>query len=112
MSLLTDDVRQAVSRSSVPFMLEQRRIGTTDELYAEWVNNLRGKRTDLITLYGIEILTPAEMEKRYGHPPARLAAFPYHEANTLIAVANLSGHAAIALLHRGDRGYRVVGYTD
>jgi hypothetical protein len=110
--LLASDVRGAVAESAVPFMLEQRRISTAEELHSEWVKSLRLKRTDLMTLYGIEILTPAEMEKRFGHPPQRLAAFPYREANTLIAIANLSGHAAIALVRRSVGGFRVVGYTD
>jgi hypothetical protein len=109
--LLASDARGAANESSVPFMLEGKKISSADELYSEWVRNLR-KRTDLLTLYGVEILTAAEMEKRYGHPPARLSAFPYKDAGALLAVANLSGHAAVAVLKRtGDR-YKVVGYTD
>jgi hypothetical protein len=110
--LLEGDAQGAVAQSTVPFTLEQRKLGTTGELLQAWLKSLHQKRTDLLTLYGIELLTPTEMEARYGKPPARLATFPYRDGSTCIALANLSGHAAIALLRPSGGGYRVVGYTD
>ncbi len=111
-NLLAARVQAVVQESELPFYLEGRKINSAEELSREWTRNLANKRTDLLTLYGIEVLTPAEMEKKYGKPPARLSAFPWKNATTYIAVANLSGRAAIALLHRGRAGWRVVGYHD
>ena len=73
---------------------------------------LREKRTDLLTLYGIELLTPQEMEKRYGKPPARLAELPWRSGRNKIAIANLSGHGAVAILREVDGLWRVIAYTD
>lgn len=111
-ALLEADARRAMNDASVPFQLEERRIQSGGELFQEFLKDLRKKRTDLLTLYGIELLTPAEMEKKYGKPPARLAQFPYHDGKTFLAVANLSGHAAVALLKQTEHGFKVVGYHD
>ena len=62
---------------------------------------------------GLELLTPPEMEKRFGLPPARIAMMPWKVAKTYVAVANLSGHAAVAIIHDvGNNEWRVVGYHD
>ena len=60
----------------------------------------------------IEILSPAEMEKKYGKPPGRLANLPWHAPKTFLAVANLSGHAGVAVIAASPKGWRVVGYHD
>jgi hypothetical protein len=67
---------------------------------------------DLFTLYNIEILSPTEMEQRYGKPPPRLKSFPWKAPRTLIAVGNLSGHAAIVLMTKIENSWRVSGFTD
>jgi hypothetical protein len=113
-SLLLGDPRPLVESSSYPFILEDRRIGSPEELYGEWQKQLRQKRPDLLTLYGIEVLTAADLEKKYGKPPARLVNLPRAGAGRLFyAVANLSGRAAIAVF-REDRphDWRIVGYHD
>lgn len=111
-SLLAGDARGAVQSSAVPFLMEQRTITSSEALFDEWLKSLSGKRPELLTLYGIELLTPAQMEKRFGKPPVRLSAFESQSKSCLFAVANLSGHAAVALLKQTDMGLRVVGYTD
>ncbi|MBI3183816.1 MAG: hypothetical protein HYZ28_16890 [Myxococcales bacterium] len=111
--LLAGDARALVEHSDFPFQLEDRRVGTPEELFQEWLKHLRTKRTDLLALYGVEVLTPAEMEKKHGRPPARLQSMPWRGARTFLAVANLSGRPAVVLVKdTGQRGWRVVGYHD
>src|SRR5438067_8395549 len=98
-TMLLGDARALVHHSAFPFQLEGKSINTGDELLQEWLKNLREKRTDLLTLYGVELLSPGEMEKKYGKPPARLQSIPWRNARTWVAVGNLSGHAAIAVFH-------------
>ncbi len=94
-------------------MLEDKKINTPDELYEELTRQLRHKRTDMLTLYGIEILSPSDMEKKYGKPPARLSNFPIHGAGkTFVTVANLSGHGAVAAYRQVGTDWRMVGYHD
>ncbi|MHB8876461.1 MAG: hypothetical protein ACYC8T_22430, partial [Myxococcaceae bacterium] len=111
--MLAGDARALVDHSAVPFQLEDRRVGTPEELMQEWLKALRSKRTDLLTLFGVEVLTPAEMEKKYGKPPARLAALPWKAPRTYVAVANISGRAAIAIFRdMGAGAWKAVGYED
>lgn len=110
--LLGENPRLTVSRSSFPFMLEDRLIDTPDHMLAEWVRQLHGRRVDLLTLYGIEVLTQTELEQRYGKPPPRLANFP-RSSRFLYAVANVSGHAAVIALKELDEGqWLATAYTD
>lgn len=112
-SIISGDARGLVLQSAYPFQLEDRRLEMPEELHKEWLKNLRSKRTDLLTLYDIEVLTPAEMEKKYGRPPARLAALPWKAPKTMIAVGNLSGHAAVAVFRGLPSGHwQLVGYHD
>ncbi|MHA7630280.1 hypothetical protein [Corallococcus sp. M7] len=112
-SLLTGDVRNASTELIFPFQLEDKRFNTPDELVQAWVKQLRARRTDLITLYDIEVLPIAEMEKKYGKPPARLGLDPRALKDTWAAVGNLSGRAAI-FLFRGspDLTWHAFAYTD
>jgi hypothetical protein len=110
--LLLADAKALVEQSEFPFHLEARTLRTPAELLQEWTQNLFQKRLDLLTLYGIEILSPQEMEKKYGKPPRRLASLPWRSPGTYVAVANLSGHAAIAIFHKGPRGWKVAAFHD
>jgi hypothetical protein len=110
--LIAGDARAIVSNCGFPFQLEDRKLYSPEEAFQEWLRNLRAKRTDLLTLYDIEILSPADMEKKYGRPPSRLANLPWKHDKTYVAVANLSGHAAIAVLHQQGLAWAVVGYAD
>ncbi len=112
--LIAGNARAVTEAAALPFQLEDRRVNSGDELFQEWVKALRSKRSDLLTLYGIEMLSPAEMEKKYGKPPARLSNLPWKNSKTVIAVANLSGHAAVAVLkqHPSGIGWQVVAYHD
>jgi hypothetical protein len=112
-SLLTGDVRSAASELIYPFQLEEKRFNTPEELVQTWVKQLRNRRTDLITLYDIEVLPIAEMEKKYGKPPARLGLDPRALKDTWAAVGNLSGHAAIFLFRGGSNmEWHAFAYTD
>ncbi|RKH49840.1 hypothetical protein D7V93_31295 [Corallococcus llansteffanensis] len=112
-SLLTGDVRSAAAELTYPFQLEDKRYNTPEELVQTWVKQLRTRRTDLVTLYDIEVLPLAEMEKKYGKPPARLGLDPRALKDTWAAVGNLSGHAAIFLFRgNGDLSWQAFAYTD
>lgn len=110
--LVSADARSLVLLSAFPFQLEDRNLATPEELHKEWLKNLRSKRTDVLTLYGVDVYTPAEMEKKYGRPPARLAALPLRQPRTWIAVANLSGHAGVIVFRLVGAGWQAVAYTD
>jgi hypothetical protein len=110
--LLTGDVRSAVPLLAFPFQLEDRKFETPEALIASWVKELRQKRTDLITLYDIEVLPYPEMEKKYGKPPARLGALVPRGLEVHAAIANLSGRAAVILFRQTPEGWRAFAYTD
>jgi hypothetical protein len=111
--IISGDARSLVLNSAYPFQLEDRRLEMPDELHKEWLKNLRSKRTDLVTLYDVEVLTPAEMEKKYGRPPGRLSNLPWKAPRTMIAIGNLSGHAAVAVFRAHPTGrWQLVGYHD
>jgi len=110
--LLAQRIPEVVEQSEIPFYLEGRKVGSRDELASKWAQNLADKRLDLLTLYGIEILTPSEMLKRYGDPPSRLSTLPWRRPRTYLAVANISGRPTIAVFHRSAAGWRVAGFTD
>ncbi|QSQ26849.1 hypothetical protein JY651_18875 [Pyxidicoccus parkwayensis] len=111
-SLITGDVRSAAGELMYPFQLEEKRYGTAEELVLAWVKQLRLKRTDLITLYDIEVLPLAEMEKKYGKAPARLGLDLRNEKDVWAAVGNLSGHPGIFLYRPYRDEYRAFAYTD
>ncbi|WP_199242774.1 hypothetical protein [Vitiosangium sp. GDMCC 1.1324] len=110
--LLTNDVRSTVPMLAFPFQLEERRFDTPESLVVTWVKQLRNKRTDLITLYDIEVLTYAEMEKKYGKPPTRLGAIVPRGTEVYAAVANLSGRAAVILYRQDGPDWKAFAYTD
>lgn len=110
--LVSGDARNLVLLSGFPFQLEDRSLATPEELHSEWLKSLRNKRTDVLTLYGVDVLTPAEMEKKYGKPPPRLARLPLREPRTWVTVNNLSGHAAIVVWRFVNQSWQAVAYTD
>ena len=109
--LLTGDVRSTLQMLSFPFQLEERSFDTPEALVVTWVKQLRQKRTDLVTLYDIEVLAYEDMEKKYGKPPARLGALATR-GEVYAAVANLSGRAAVILYRRDGAGWKAFAYTD
>lgn len=111
-TLLAGDARKVVGDCGFPFQLEDRRLATPEELFGELLKNLRAKRTDLLTLYDVELLSPADMEKKYGKPPSRLNNLNWRGAHTWVAVGNLSGHAAVAVVRLDGSRWNVIGYHD
>lgn len=110
--LIAGNPAALVEQSAVPFYLENRKITQSRELLQEWTRSLSRKRTNLLVLYGIEVLTPTDMEKKYGKPPRHLAVLPWRGPDTYLAVANLSGHAAVTIFRRIDGTWRVIGFHD
>ncbi|MBM4779743.1 MAG: hypothetical protein GQE15_18720 [Archangiaceae bacterium] len=112
-ALVTGDAGRVVDYAGLPFMLEDKKIERPDELRSSWAKHLRSKRTDLIALYGIEVLNAQEMEKKYGQPPARLKNWPWRNGGQqFIAVANVSGRAAIVVLKYVGSTWQVTAYHD
>jgi hypothetical protein len=111
-SLITGDVRSASNELFYPFQLEDKRYATPEELVAAWLKQLRLKRTDLITLYDIEVLPLAELEKKYGKAPARLGLDLRNEKDLWAAVGNLSGRPGVFLFRPYRDEYRAFAYTD
>lgn len=101
-----------LAHCGLPFFLEDRRIDRADELRTEWARHLKSKRTDLLALYDVSVLTPVEMEKQHGPPPRRLSGWSWRAPNTLLAVANLSGHAVVLLLKPVGAAWQIVGFHD
>ncbi len=110
--LIGGDPSRLVARAGFPFFLEGRRVDRPDELKSEWGKSLRSRRTELLQLYGVEVLSPADMEKKYGKPPQRLSAWGWRAPNTFVAVANVSGHATVLLLRQAGAAWQVVGFHD
>ncbi|MCP3101646.1 hypothetical protein LZ198_22470 [Myxococcus sp. K15C18031901] len=110
--LLSGDVRNAANELFYPFQLEEKRYATPEELVGSWVKQLRLKRTDLVNLYDIEVLTLEEMEKKYGKAPARLALDLRGQKDLWVAVGNLSGHAGVFVYRPYGGEYRAFAYTD
>lgn len=112
LDLVGGDAARLVARAGYPFYLEGRRIDRAEELKTLWGLSLRSRRADLLKLYGIEVLLPAEMEKKHGKPPQRLSAWSWRGPNTYVAVGNLSGHPAVLLLRQAGVAWQVVGFHD
>lgn len=102
----------AVGHAGFPFLLENRRFDRPDELRTEIARHLRSKRTDLLKLYDVEVLTPQDMEKKYGKAPARLNSWPLKAPKTYLAVGNLSGRAVVLLFRQAGLAWQAVGWHD
>lgn len=103
---------QVADMSALPFQLEDRRLNTEEEFVGAWQKAFRGKNTGMLTVYGIEVFTAAEMEKKYGKPPPRLANFPWKKPATYVVVANVSGRAAVAVFQKTFDGFIAIAYHD
>jgi hypothetical protein len=110
--LIAADASGLLAHCGFPFFLEDLRVDRPEELRALWARSLKSKRTDLLAFLDLEVLTPAEMEKKYGPPPRRLGGWGWRAPGALLAVANLSGHAAVLLLRPAGAAWQVVGYHD
>lgn len=111
-TLTSGDAGRVVDFAGLPFFLEDKRVDRPDELRSTWAKHLRSKRTDLVTLYGVEVFTPADFEKKYGSPPARLKNWPWRQSGQYLAIANVSGRAAIIVLRSAGMTWQVIGYHD
>ena len=110
--LFAGNASGAAAHCGVPFMMEEHRYDKPEEVRAEWARHLRSKRTDLLSLYDVEVLTPTEMEKKYGRPPQRLSSWNWRGAGVLVVVANVSGRASVLLMRQFGAVWQVVGYHD
>jgi hypothetical protein len=110
--LLQGDARGAVSRSALPFFLEDDEVKSAEVLFEEWLTRLRAQPLERIRLRGLEVLTPAEMQAKHGPPPPHLAKLPWRRPNTYLAVANLSGRAAVLVFRLEKDGWKAVAFHD
>ncbi|NMO23547.1 hypothetical protein HPC49_52945 [Pyxidicoccus fallax] len=111
-SLLTGDARGVANELIYPFQLEDKRYATPEELVVAWVKQLRLKRTDLVTLYDVEVLRLEDMEKKYGKAPARLGLDLRNQKDIWAAVGNLSGRPGVFLFRPYRDEFRAFVYTD
>ena len=112
MDLIAAETGKLVARSGYPFFMEARRVDRPEDLRTQWGKALRSRRADLLKLYSVDVYLPADMEKKYGKPPARLSAWNWRAPNTYVVVGNLSGHATILLLHQAGAAWQVIGFHD
>ena len=110
--LLSGNSAAAALRCGVPFMMEEHRFEHAEDLRSEWARHLRSKRTDLLSVYDLEVLTPAEMEKKYGRPPQRLSSWNWRSQGVLLVVANVSGRATVMMMRPYGAMWQVVGFHD
>lgn len=110
--LIAAETGKLVARAGYPFFMEARRVDRPEELRTQWGKSLRSRRADLLKLYSVEVFLIADMEKKYGKPPARLSNWAWRAPNTYVAVGNLSGHATILLLHQAGAAWQVIGFHD
>ena len=110
--LIAADTGKLVARSGYPFFMEARRVDRPEDLRTQWGKALRSRRADLLKLYSVDVFLPADMEKKYGKPPARLSPWNWRAPNTYVVVGNLSGHATILLLHQAGAAWQVIGFHD
>ena len=102
-----------LAHCGLPFWVEDRRIDRPDDLRGIWQKSVRTHRTDLLKLYDLEILTPQEMEKKYGLPPRRLQGWNWRASGVgYFAIANLSGHATVVMLKSVGAAWQVIAYHD
>lgn len=112
LDLIAGETGKVLARSGYPFFMEAKRIDRPEELRAQWGKSLRSRRTDLLKLYSVEVFLPADVEKKYGRPPARLSSWNWRAPNTYVAIGNLSGHATVLLLRQAGAAWQVVGFHD
>lgn len=110
--LVALDVGAVMKSVGLPFALEDRRYSAPDELKDELARLLRSKRADLWETYDVVMLSPTDMEKKHGKPPARLTNWSWRAPKTLLAVCNVSGHAAVLLMRQVGATWQVTGYHD
>ncbi len=110
--LIAGDTNRLVQRAGYPFFMEARRLDRPEDLRTQWGKSLRSRRADLLKLYSVEVLLPADMEKKFGKPPQRLGAWNWRSPNTYLAIGNLSGHPTILLLRQAGAAWQVVGFHD
>lgn len=110
--LIAGDTNRVVARAGFPFFMEGRRVDRPEDLKTQWGKTLRSRRADLLKVYSVEVLLPADMEKKYGKAPQRLNGWNWRSPNTYLAVGNLSGHATILLLRQAGAAWQVVGFHD
>ncbi len=108
--LLRRDTEGAVAYCRTPFFFEGKAVNTTDEVRRRWADAINSRAVERLTLYGIEVLTPEQMEAKYGKPPSKLGNWPTRGG--MITVANLSGQAAVMLWKKSGNGWTAIAFHD
>ncbi|MFN0061780.1 MAG: hypothetical protein ACKVPX_04595 [Myxococcaceae bacterium] len=113
-ALIARDLVMLASFSQTPFYIEGQRYNSPTTAATALKQAMEENPGASWELLDLEILSPSEMRKKYGPPPKRLAHLPWNAPDSVIAVANLSGRAAILILRpRGNSGtFTVAAFTD
>jgi hypothetical protein len=108
--LLKRDITGATAFCKTPFFFEGKAVNTPEEVRKRWAGAVSSRAVERIVLYGIDVLTPEEMAKKYGDAPSKLTGWPMKGG--MITVANLSGQAAVVLWKKNNNVWSAIGYHD
>ena len=108
--LLKRDIAGATTFCRTPFFFEGKSVNSPEEVRKRWAAAVSSRAVERIVLYGIDVLTPEEMVKKYGEAPSKLAAWPLKGG--MITIANLSGQAAVVLWKKSNNVWSAIGYHD
>ena len=108
--LLKRDPDGASAYCKPPFYFEGKAANNPDDVRRRWAAALNSRPVERFTLYGIDVMTPEEMEAKYGKPPEKLSGWPMRGG--MITVANLSGQAAVVLWKKNGTTWSAVAYHD
>jgi hypothetical protein len=109
-ALREGDAAGIAAASTAPFRLEAEDLRGTWEVRRRFGEILASRPLAHVPLYGIELLTAAEMKARHGAPPARLGALPLEGAH--VAIANFGGKAVVAVFRAEGKAFRAVAFTE
>jgi hypothetical protein len=108
--LLAGDV-EALSRLTPPgFSFDGRVVWNAADIKAEWLHALEQRPLAGVPLYGVEVVTADEMQRRYGKPPARLSQLNLTGAQ--VAIVNLGGRAMLVFFKKKGDAWVPIGVSD
>lgn len=99
-----------VELADYPFNLDGVVIERRPELTRRLREALRSADLSRVPFYGMRAYPAARMIEEFGPPPRRLEDLDLEDA--WVAVANLGGHAHVAVFQNRNGSWRVVAYTE
>ncbi len=109
-AIIARDLGTLVALSPAPFSFDGATAQTAAEVRNRWAEILDRHPVERLKLLGVEVVGAAEMVKKNGPPPARLAHLPLQ--GSTIGIANLNGRATLVLWHKDRHGWRAFAVSD